>query len=61
MTQDLHARIADLGGQAVNPVVPLDLFFEGNEDLVSFAPNLDSHPGIARIYAVLREIAELPT
>jgi hypothetical protein len=56
--QDLHARIAELGGQAAYPVVPLDLYFEGNEDPASFAPNLDPHPGIPRIYAVLAGIAQ---
>jgi hypothetical protein len=56
--QDLHARVAELGGQAAYPVVPLDLYFEGNEDPASFAPNLDAHPSIARIHAVLREIEQ---
>ena len=60
MGRQLHARIAELGGQAAYPVVPLDLYFEGNEDPASFAPNLDPHPGIARIYAVLRELARRP-
>lgn len=60
MVEELHARIGELGGQAAHPVVPLDLFFEENEDPASFAPNLDPHPGIARIYAVLREIAQRP-
>jgi len=60
MSHDLHARIAQLGGQAAYPVVPLDLFFEGNDDPASFAPNLDPHPGIARIHAVLGEIAQRP-
>ena len=56
--QDLHARIAELGGQTAYPVVPLDLYFEGNEDPASFAPNLDPHPGIRRIYAVLAGMAK---
>ena len=60
MVQELHARIAELGGQTAYPVVPLDLFFEGNEDPASFAPNLEPHPGIARIYAVLGGIAQRP-
>jgi hypothetical protein len=60
MAQELHARIAELGGQDAYPVVPLDLFFEGNDDPASFAPNLEPHPGIERIYAVLRGVAQRP-
>jgi hypothetical protein len=51
-------RIDQLGGEGSYPVVPLDLFFAGNDDDASFAPNLEPHPGIAQIYAVLRSIKE---
>jgi hypothetical protein len=56
--RDLHERIQALGGQDAYPVVPLDLFFEGNDDPASFAPNLEPHPGIDRFYSVLRSIRD---
>jgi hypothetical protein len=54
----LLERIEALGGEDAYPVVPLDLFFTGNEDEASFAPNLEPHPGIARIYTVLQSIRQ---
>ena len=60
MLQHLLARIDELGGETAYPVVPLDLFFTGNDDLGSFAPNLEPHPGIAKIHTVLRAIEERP-
>jgi hypothetical protein len=60
MLHDLLVRIDELGGPEAYPVVPLDLFFEGNDDPASFAPNLDPHPGISRIHSVLRSIEERP-
>jgi hypothetical protein len=38
----------------------LDLFFTGNDDEASFAPNLDPYPGIAKIAAVLHAIEQRP-
>src|SRR5215207_8981421 len=61
MLQDSHTRIDELGGQEAYPVVPLDSFFDGNDDPASFAPNLDPHPGVAQIATVLRSIAQRPT
>ena len=60
MLQHLLSRIDELGGQDAYPVVPLDLFFDGNDDPASFAPNLDPHPGVAKIYAVLHAVEERP-
>jgi hypothetical protein len=60
MLEDLISRIDELGGEDAYPVVPLDLFFAGNDDPASFAPNLEPHPGIARIYDVLRSIEQRP-
>jgi hypothetical protein len=60
MLEQLLARIEELGGEDAYPVVPLDLFFEGNDDPASFAPNLDPHPGLERIRAVLRSIERRP-
>jgi hypothetical protein len=57
LRQELIERIQALGEDA-NPVVPLDLFFEGNEEEASFAPNLWPHPGIPKVYSVLRSIRE---
>lgn len=56
----LLARIDELGGQDVYPVVPVALFFEGNEDAASIAPNLDPHPGIRTFERVLTEVRERP-
>jgi hypothetical protein len=56
----LLARIDELGGQDVYPVVPLELFFAGNEDPASIAPNLDPHPGVRTFERVLQEIRERP-
>jgi hypothetical protein len=58
--QQLLAHIDELGGEGAYPVVPLEMFFEGNDDAASFAPNVEPHPGIARIYAVLRSIQDRP-
>jgi hypothetical protein len=58
--EHLLARISALGGENTYPVVPADLFFAGNDDDASFAPNLDPHPGIGTIAAVLRAIEDRP-
>ena len=60
MLNALRSRIDQLGGQDAYPVVPLDLFFGGNQDEASFAPNLVPHPGMATIYDVLRAIRDRP-
>ena len=39
-----------------NPVVSLDDFFQGNDDVGSIGCNLDSHPGIDTFYQVLRSV-----
>jgi hypothetical protein len=58
MRQQLLDRIDQLGGQDAYPVVPLDLFFAGNDDEGSFAPNLTPHPGIDTFYSVLRQVRD---
>jgi hypothetical protein len=60
MLQKLLTRIDELGGQDAYPVVSLDLFFAGNGDHASFAPNLEPHPGLAKIHTVLRSMDERP-
>jgi hypothetical protein len=54
----LNGRIEQLGGQDAYPVVSLDLFFDGNNDPGSIAPNLDPHPGVETFERVLREIRD---
>jgi hypothetical protein len=52
----LLTRIEQLGGEDSYPVVPLELFFEGNEDTASIGPNLDPHPSVRTFERVLVEI-----
>lgn len=42
------------------PVVSLEDFFTGNDDLGSIGCNLDKHPGLPKFYSVLRAIRERP-
>jgi hypothetical protein len=56
----VHRRIEELGGAEAQPVVPLDLFLEGNDDEASIAPNLPAHPGMETFRCVLREIDARP-
>jgi hypothetical protein len=39
-----------------SPLVPLDLFFNGNDDTGSIGCNLASHPEIATFYDALRQL-----
>ena len=60
MLADLLAEIEAQGwsddGSGPDPVVSLELFFEGNDDLASIGCNLIDHPGPADFYATLRAI-----
>ena len=61
MTDDLErlrTRIDELGGQDAHPVVPLEVFFTGNDDMASIGPNLDPHPGVQHFHRVLRAIRD---
>jgi hypothetical protein len=42
------------------PVVSLEDFFTGNNDLGSIGCNLDEHPGMERFFAVLKSIRARP-
>ena len=42
------------------PVVSLEDFFTGNDDLGSIGCNLSDHPGLKRFYSVLRSIRKRP-
>jgi hypothetical protein len=42
------------------PVVPLDLFFEGNRDVGSIGCNLSPHPGVAHFHNVLTRLRSRP-
>lgn len=56
----LSERIEQLGGVEASPVVPIDLFFDGNDDPASIAPNLQPHPGIQTFRRVLTDIGNRP-
>ncbi|MFI5711170.1 hypothetical protein [Kribbella sp. NPDC051620] len=64
MLAELHAEIARQGGYddgaGAEPVVSLELFFDGNEDPASIGCNLPDHPGPARFYEVLSAIRDRP-
>jgi hypothetical protein len=64
MLAELLAEIERQGGYVTDvgaePVVGLELFFEGNDDLGSIGCNLIDNPGPAHFYAVLRSIRERP-
>ena len=47
-------------GVGPEPVVSLELFFEGNEDPASIGCNLSDHPGVQRFFTTLRELREQP-
>ncbi|MCE7007599.1 hypothetical protein LWC34_32965 [Kibdelosporangium philippinense] len=55
MLADLLAEIASQEGTA-EPVVPLELFFDGNDDPASIGCNLSPHPGVSRFASVLGSI-----
>ena len=42
------------------PVVTLEQFFDGNDDLGSIGCNLIDHPGTASFFATLRAIRDRP-
>jgi hypothetical protein len=55
---ELLARIEELGGEEAYPVVPLELFFDGNDDDASIGPNLEPHPGMPTFARVLRAVRD---
>ncbi|MBU2662668.1 hypothetical protein KOI35_04035 [Actinoplanes bogorensis] len=61
---DLLAEIASQGGYesgfGPEPVVSLESFFEGNDDLGSIGSNLADHPGVQQFFTVLRHVRERP-
>jgi hypothetical protein len=64
MLTDLHADIEGQGGYddgaGPEPVVSLELFFDGNDDPASIGCNLSDHPGPAHFYSVLSGIRDRP-
>lgn len=62
MLPDLLAEINRQGGYQTGegpaPVVGLELFFEGNDDLASIGCNLIDHPGVPHFFAVLRALRD---
>jgi hypothetical protein len=64
MLHDLLAEIASQGDyrstDGPEPVVSLEMFFDGNDDMGSIACNLTEHPGLDRFSAILRDIRDRP-
>ena len=64
MPHNLHQYLTSLPDDDGDtpPVVDLDLYFAGNADEESIAPNQwgDGRPPIAQLYAMFREIAARP-
>jgi hypothetical protein len=61
--QELVAKIkaqGRTGDDTPFPVVSIEDFFTGNNDLGSIGCNLDDHPGLQRFYDVLRIIRARP-
>ena len=61
--QELMTTILDQGpfdGTGPEPCVPLELFFDGNDELGSIGCNLSEHPGTARFHEVLVAIRGRP-
>ncbi len=56
----LIERIEQLGGEEASPIVPVDLFLDGNNDPASIAPNLEPHPGMDTFRRVLGAIRNRP-
>lgn len=58
MKEDLLERIYEQEDQMDNslPVVPLELFFEENNDIGSIGCNLLDHPGTEKFYSILKQI-----
>lgn len=53
-------RLGGYEGSGPEPLVSLELFFDGNEDEASIACNLEPHPGVGEIAGVLRGIRARP-
>jgi hypothetical protein len=49
--------VEDLAKQATPPVVPIERFFDGNDDQGSIGCNLSEHPGLVYFEAVLTTLA----
>lgn len=64
MLAELHGEISRQGGYedgaGAEPVVSLELFFDGNEDPGSIGCNLSDHPGPDGFYRVLSAIRDRP-
>lgn len=45
-------------GDVPSPVVSLESFFDGNDDVGSLGCNLTDHPGMERFYAILKQIRD---
>ena len=52
--------IAAVSPQPEAPIIPIDQFFDGNEDLGSIGCNLIEHPGINRFHETLTGLLHRP-
>jgi len=62
MREDLLEKIYEQEDKIESslPVVSLELFFEGNNDIGSIGCNLLNHPGIEKFYSILKQARNKP-
>ncbi|MFL0250651.1 hypothetical protein ACJDT4_09485 [Clostridium neuense] len=62
MREDLLEKIYEQEDEIESslPVVSLELFFEGNNDIGSIGCNLLNHPGIEKFYSILKQVRNKP-
>lgn len=56
LLESIYKQERELEGSL--PVVTLELFFEGNDDVGSIGCNLLNHPGVERFYSTLKQIRD---
>jgi hypothetical protein len=55
-----NALVSRLQSEPEPQLVPIDAFFDGNDDLGSIGCNLFNHPGIETFRAILSSVAQRP-
>lgn len=53
-----NALVEKLGSEHEPQLVPIDVFFDGNDDLGSIGCNLLEHPGIEAFHAIFARLSE---
>ena len=56
LLESIYKQERELEGSL--PVVTLELFFEGNDDVGSIGCNLLNHPGVEKFYSTLKQIRD---